>query len=505
VRLLSHVSNVEWRKVLENFRAAYQSMYPAEILVIEVIANSLDAGATHIALTVSSSPKELQFRVTDNGRGMRSKDEFERYHDLGSLTKSRGGTIGWAGIGAKLYLDQCEQVYTETKSASFAASSDWSFRAGDKAPQWDEVKPEGLVPYKTGTTVEVSIAKHSEWAFFGEETLKRLVLQNYNYAMKPYGAAEIKIGDTNVEPFDPKGASSTPLNFELQLKSGEKVSGCFSLSSEAVPVGFELVSIVVNGKTVGEQHDFKQLARIKNIYRVTGFVRCDSLVQIVTTSKDSFNRKTPLWFEFSKKVGARFSDWLEKCGELSKLERDTDLEALAAELGKDLNRVFARPEIRALGLDLFQALAARKVAIRNESGEQKVKETDGSQTTTGTMGGSGEGAGVPTEGDEPGKGVRTDSSGDLPAVERTRRTRGGVNIAYVSQPDRPERAWADPGLAAILINQAHPAFQCADGLSSIPYYTAECCFTVVSESIESPEERDAIMRKLFLAFLTVAS
>jgi hypothetical protein len=501
---MTHTSNVEWRKVLDNFRSAYQSMSPEDILIVELIANCLDAGANHLSLSTRSDDSRFTLQIDDDGKGMRSKEEFERYHDLGSLTKTRGGAIGWAGIGAKLYLDKCDQVYTETRSSTFAGASRWTFRAQDKAPHWDEVKPIGLVSSKTGTSVEVRPTGEVEPRSFSALNLQRLVLQNYNYALKPHGRAEAEINGEKVSPIDPEQNAKSIHEIDFELKTGETVTGKFFILDEAAPEGFELVSIVVHGKTIVDHYDFKQLARIKEIYRVSGYVRCDPLIQIVTTSKDSFNRKTPLWFEFNKQVGRRFASWLEKEGALSRLERDTDLDQLASELGKDLNRVFSLPEIKELGLDLFQLLNRRNATIPDGAGGLKGSKTEGVQITTGTVGGPDGGSGVPTEGEEPGIGVRLDSTGDLNVSERVRRTRGGIAIAYSKQPGRPERAWVDPGLRAIVINQANPAFQCADELAAIPYYTADCCFAVVTETIEAFEEREATVGKLFSSFLKVA-
>jgi hypothetical protein len=498
---MTHISNVEWRKVLENFRAAYQSMCPEEILITELLANSIDAGALHITISTRFDGSSLVLRVDDDGKGMRSKDEFERYHDLGSLTKTKGGTIGWAGIGAKLYLDKCVKVRTETRSSEFEAASVWTFAPGDKAPHWDDVTPQCLVSSKTGTSVEIEIASDVDRELFSPSTLKDWVLRNYNYALKPHGQIEIVVQGKVVAPFDPAAIAVSAHPFTFKLKTGEQVAGKFFILREAAPSGFELVSITVHGKTIGEQQHFNQLARIKEIYRVAGFVQCDSLIHIVTTSKDGFNRRSPLWLDFTKKVGERFARWLEKEGKLFPLQSDSNLEVLARELEKDLNKVFASPEIRELGLDPFQLISRRPTAIPDESGERTGIEIDGVQMTTGTVGGQEAGSGVPTEGDDPGKGVRTDSAGSLKISERPRRTRGGISIVYAKDPKRSERAWPDPWLRAIVINTSNPAFECADKLRALPYYTVDCCLVTITETIEAQKEREVAIRKLFECFL----
>src|SRR5206468_4050421 len=140
-------------------------------------------------------------------------------------------------------------------------------------------------------------------------------------------------------------------------------------------------------------------------------------------------------------------------------------------------------------LDLFQALNRKIAAIKDPTGESLGTEVDGSQKTTGTYGGTGEGNGVVTEGDDPGTGIRADPAGELPVKERARRLRGGIRILYHPYPDKAERAWVDPGVPAVVINTAHDAFKCADAQDTLPFYTIDNCFDVVTETLEDPKSR----------------
>ena len=475
-------------------------MSPSEILVIELVANSLDAGATRVDISLEGSGP-LHILLKDDGHGMRSKGEFEEYHDLGSLTKVRGSGIGWAGIGAKLYIDRCTTIYTETRSTGFSASSEWSFPRRAKAPIWKDIAARGLLGGARGTVVDIMISDPKEIRKFNEEMFRETVLANYNYSMMPYGSAVIRLNEERIQPFDPEELADRSFSLDLRLRQGGHAQGRFYLLKEPAPSNFALISLVVHGKTVGDQYDFRQFARIKEPGRVAGFVFCDRLVDTITTSKDAFNRRSALWREFDKRVGKSFADWLEREGGLEKIKQEVELADLAEELQRDLDRVFATPAVRALGLDLFQSLVRRQVAILQEEGNPGVV-LEGRQVTSGTLGGLDSGSGVPTEGDNPGNGVRADPDGSESVVERTRQVRGSVRIAYVSSPDRVERAWADPGLQAIVINTAHEAFKSSDSLESIPFYTIDCCFTVVTETVEDSWKREEIIKRLFAAYLS---
>jgi hypothetical protein len=225
---------------------------------------------------------------------------------------------------------------------------------------------------------------------------------------------------------------------------------------------------------------------------------------VTTTSKDAFNRRSSLWKDFDKRLGKIFATWLDREGELEKIKSDLEREKLAAEIQEDLNQVFSRPEIRQLSLELFQEFRRRLTPIADPNGLDKGSTDSGAQMTSGTLGGLGDGSGVATEGDDPGTAIVTDDRGTEATTARERRVRGGIRLTFASFPDRLERAWVDPGLQAIVVNDAHLAFKCADELDSKYFYAVDCCFSVVTETIEDPVERDRVLSKLFGAYSSIS-
>ena len=85
---------------MEDLRDAYPSSI-ADTILTEIIANSLDSGASQI--TLMADPAEPTLTVVDNGSGMQRK-AMRQYHDIAASTKIRGQGIGFAGIGIKLGL-----------------------------------------------------------------------------------------------------------------------------------------------------------------------------------------------------------------------------------------------------------------------------------------------------------------------------------------------------------------------------------------------------------------
>lgn len=144
-------TRVDLQHLLEDLRDAYPGALEETILT-EVVANSLDSGATCLRLT--ADPASSTLTIVDDGSGMRRRD-LVRYHDLAASTKTRGHGIGFAGVGIKLGLLVCEDVVTETRRGKEYVASRWHLAGRHKAP-WKWVPPLGLVA-EHGTAVQLKL------------------------------------------------------------------------------------------------------------------------------------------------------------------------------------------------------------------------------------------------------------------------------------------------------------------------------------------------------------
>src|SRR3989449_2267167 len=140
-------TRVDLLHLLEDLRDAYPGTLEETILT-EIVANSLDSGATAIGIT--AEPAHATLTVVDDGTGMRRR-ELARYHDIAASTKSRGEGIGFAGVGIKLGLLVCEEVLTETRRGKTHVATRWHLASRHRAP-WKWVPPSGLVGER-GTAV----------------------------------------------------------------------------------------------------------------------------------------------------------------------------------------------------------------------------------------------------------------------------------------------------------------------------------------------------------------
>jgi hypothetical protein len=74
-------------------------------------------------------------------KGIRQNIERGKFNNqkLASLTKRRGETIGFAGVGAKVFLDRAEYTLTETRSKSFHGATQWAFYR--ESLEWEPITP----------------------------------------------------------------------------------------------------------------------------------------------------------------------------------------------------------------------------------------------------------------------------------------------------------------------------------------------------------------------------
>lgn len=144
-------TRVDLLHLLEDLRDAYPGA-AEETIVTEIVANSLDSGATTI--TITTDPGRTTLTILDDGRGMRRR-ELARYHDVAASTKIRGEGIGFAGVGIKIGLLVSEEVLTETRLGKHHLATGWRLASRYRAP-WKWMTPPGLVTAH-GTAVRLQL------------------------------------------------------------------------------------------------------------------------------------------------------------------------------------------------------------------------------------------------------------------------------------------------------------------------------------------------------------
>lgn len=460
---------VDIMKVIQNF----VEMYPysaAECLILEAIANCLDAKATRIDLTIYADVEGRKvLRVADNGRGM-TKDEFEEnYHALSISSKTKGEGIGFAGVGSKLYLvflATGENIVTETKSDDFQSASKITVIDGE--PKWAYVDKRTLV--SNGTVYEVRL-NASDAEFLAPERIVRIVQSFYNaILLGRYGDIVISYGGERIAAWKPETSNETgkPVTFKIR---NAQFQCFFSLTKQDLD-DREGLEIIVFGKRIKEKQwfDFDYLIKSNLRKRIAGQILADGLAQLLTTNKSDFRYQAAprLWGAFRQRAYDAFGDWLECIGALDEKqfkEDDPKLDSMCKELETQINKLLRDPAF--IGYNPFLKTQMHSTVIPSTTGDVEGKEIESAQKTEGTLGGLDSGEGVNVAGPNEGKSVIESPGGGKLGDLSLRRVRHGISINLADEPKNPKESWLTS--EALVINKGHPVFV----KSSVLGYAAE--------------------------------
>ncbi len=476
-------SGVNVKRLVQNIADQYP-FEPQKASIIELVANSLDAKATLIEINFDVNNGVLEF--IDDGLGM-DRGQFFEYHDFAASTKERGSGIGFAGQGAKLALNFCNKVVTETWSATYKGSSEWQLKGSDAPYRISDAALFGLNHF--GTKVTLCLNEKSRNFYSTEQIIQ--ILKEHFYPLIDVNLVKFYTGERfegsihqlallpKSKPIYEKGLrflvngkqiAEKPVydllesqkGFSIKLSGKPVTFGFWGIAKDELPEIYQGVAICVFGKVV-DRTWFKKEPREKQ--KITGWIEAPYLVEAVTTDKCRFQRGNPTWDKFFRKAQVEFSGWLEQVGLMEQsVTRKDDF----ANLEKEINSILkGMPE-----LTFFGGKTQRSVSIPDLDGEQR-ELGEGTQKVEGTRGGSTEGAGVSVyPGDESGEAPTIEQGIGALASSHTRTIRGGrIRIAYDERPDKEEEAWFDG--ETVTINGAHPAHLRAQREKSVQYHVVK--------------------------------
>jgi hypothetical protein len=343
-------TRVDLLHLLEDLRDAYPGSIEETILT-EIMANSLDSGATHI--TFDCDPAERALTALDNGRGMQRR-ELARFHDIASSSKTRGQGIGFAGVGIKLGLLVCEEVFTETRRGKTHVASSWHLASRYRAP-WKWVPPAGLVSER-GTAVRLKLQNALSPLLdpgFLEHVLRRQFEPLLDHVFDDFLATHYPKGifvKVNGQMLD-KQSWAAPLhaNLEIRMLRKRKPSAFGYLNREELPLSEERRGIAIStfGKVIKRGWDWMGMTPAA-AERIGGLIEVPELAACLTLNKADFIRsgaRGAIYLAFRKAIQEAVSRQLSAWGdapassaaapprEVRPLQRDLAhmLEDLAAE------------------------------------------------------------------------------------------------------------------------------------------------------------------------------
>ena len=473
-----HRSKINFRRLVTDLVGMYSEDI-FDVVLSELVANSLDAKATLIEIRWDPSDRKLS--VKDNGTGM-SERQFAEYHDFAVELKRRGSGIGFAGLGAKLSFDFADKVLTSTRRGTVERGSMWF---------WDE---EGGLSWTStdsprldgeGTTVEISLNEKYDTSRIDRDRIVQSLKRSYlplflEDFLDVYAAVGIYSNDLRfqvdgltLEPDHSERALSFSNQSKFEVKRGRKSLGIGAIgvvdgddNRLEIPYG---VLLCTYGKAVKSELFGLPTGKLGN--SLFGIYEIPDLSDFLTTNKSDFKdkpgRSRPLG-KILDLVKDQLRGYLEDQGvTLSDRKRG----ALSARIERELRSIVDQlPELRDFGTNRLREQTLRE----DELGDIKASLADGNANSSenegesGTKSGSGDGA----TSQEPAYEATQD--GATPTRQRRARRSRGPQVAFEDLPSRPEISWVDGDV--ITINSGHSAY--SNRISGDPARLTYCMFAI---------------------------
>jgi hypothetical protein len=497
-------TRVDLLHLLEDLRDAYPGSLE-ETIVAETVANALDSGARHVAFTAEPDARALV--IVDDGGGM-TRAQLRRYHDLASTTKKRGKGIGFAGVGIKLALLECDEVVTETRRGDRVYATRWRLASRQKAP-WEYMDPPGLVDTDTGTGLRLTFptpfspllepgwlvaALLRGFAPLFDPTFDDVLADAYGAGVRfsvngkviprVVGAQVRILGDDAL-------GDRVPIAVKLPRKRKPSATGWLARADEPLPEAERGVAISTLGKVIRRGWDWLGVTPSAGD-RITGLIEAPGLAEALQLNKADFIRTGPrgaVYLAYRKAIQEGVSGQLAEWGEAPPAEREKRPRTRPME--RDLERVLVdmADEFPLLGALVERRAGGQKRIPMGRPGTDPTAASwaPGAGLEPATPAAAGDPADTPagdaaphdaTGSPPPGGPGGADPAPTPPPADATlpgrkggrRKGRYTLDIRFESRPDAHELARLVE--STVWVNDEHPAWHRATASRSEGYHIA---------------------------------
>jgi hypothetical protein len=508
-------TRVDLLHLLEDLRDAYPGSIEETILT-EIMANALDSGATRISF--ECDPTQSILIAVDNGCGMQRR-ELARYHDIAASTKTRGQGIGFAGVGIKLGLLVCSEVFTETRRGKSHIATSWHMASRHRAP-WKWVPPAGLVSER-GTAVRLKVQNALSPLLdpgFLEGALRRHFQPLFDPSFDEFLAGQYPKGIAiyvNGEHLDRHvwaAPLSAPLIIRLSRKRKPSALGYLIRQENSLPEERRGLAISTYGKVIRRGWDWLGMTPMSP-ERIGGLIEVPELTACLTLNKGDFIRtgaRGATYLAFRKAIQEAVTRQLATWGdtrastdeapprEVRPLQRD--LAHVLEDLAIDFPLLSSLVEQRSGGQKKLPLGRASKAAesrafVAASIAEQSEAYPNPREATLSPQDRNGDASPHHTSVTEPvaapGRGLL------LPAKDAMRRPgHYGLDIQFEDQPETLELAHLME--STVWVNRAHPAYRRAVVSRSIGYHIAlAVAMALAPLAVESANEHAFVSAFLF--------
>ena len=365
-------------ETLHNLLKMY-SREPEEVMVIEAVANGMDAKAKKIDIKLTKDNDEYFIAFHNNGLPV-SKADFDNYHTVSYSLKVKGEGIGWAGVGAKIFLgvEFETEIFTITGENEKSLLVSRMYRNGKNIKyetNLEEPIPGSLhkiinnakVKHTYGTTYQVKLTAKG-YTYLKQEIIRILQFW-FNYAIIS-NRVQITVDGTIVEP--------TKLYTEKFKNTvtykGQKINCYFYISKEVIPEEQRHIVYTVFGKRIkNESGDFSY----QIIEDMSKKVSCEADVSILTdyltTNKEDFH-KNPQVNNVKTKIKEAFQKFLKENDLIKSTNNVENSKEIVNDITKKLNIALQNKDLRFL--NPFFKSTIQLLPISNVEGEIKISDVE---------------------------------------------------------------------------------------------------------------------------------
>jgi anti-sigma regulatory factor (Ser/Thr protein kinase) len=494
-------TRVDLLHLLEDLRDAYPGAIE-ETIISEIVANSLDSGATTIRF--ATRPEAATLTVIDDGSGMK-KAELARYHDIAATTKTRGRGIGFAGVGIKLGLLVCDEVVTETRRGKIHAATTWRLTSRKRAP-WKWIDPPGLVGDR-GTAVRLSV-RNSFSPLVDPRHIEETIRRHFTPLLDPFfdeflsrqypEGVRFVVNGRELERRAGRAAVTAPISVRLPRKRKPSALGYMIRIDDALTDGRSGLAISTYGKVIKRGWDWLGLSP-EVPERIGGMIEAPGLAECLTLAKSDFIRsgqRGAIHLAYRKAiqeaVGRRLAEWGDLRDRQERERRraaapaERDLQAVLVDLAEQFPLLSALVERHAGGQRALPTGLGPGALVADARAPSPAEEEDVSREQE-------KAAPVSEPPEEPPAGVLE------PPGRRSRPRRPGrysLRLEFESRPESDQLARLVE--ATVWVNEAHPACRRAAEARAMPYHIALAAAMALAPLAAEPADQHEFVN----AFLT---
>ena len=414
----------------------------SEMVVSEVFGNAVDVSATKLDVTLGIDSEGKYIKFVNNGPPM-SKDDFVNYNTLARSSKQFGEGLGWAGIGAKLYLGiwKGSKIITTSSDGITTTSTELYFKG--KHLFWDYIQSSEKFQ---GTSYKAYLTDE-DYATL-ETSLGEIICKLFNSAM--LNGMSVTVNGKMILPWNPKTIDT----IDCTLSIGKTTLPYKVLITDTnIPSNRCNIEYHVSGKCIVIKKPKNLLSDVKTEYKKRFYVIVDAkcISNQLKTNKHNFK---PGIFTTDVEPG------IEK--ELYRILKERDWLDDPTKT-KTMKNKFSK---------VMQKL------LKKNFPEMKLISNLGKSGGDGTQPGGGPKSPGPKQPPTP-KG----SSGQTRKPRKPRRT-GGFSFTTTVKPGDNRQGWIDVGTNQIVINLGHrvagPPMKTRDGRH---YHTLRVIATQVGKFV----------------------